>query len=208
MPTPYDEQADLDLVATYLAAHGLSTERFSKEETLTGKTPNFRIRKGGVIVAYCEVKGPQEDHWLGVRSDPTLVILTPTSICSRGLKGLQVPHPPVADACVPLVGIGNLVLDASDHDTHEFGAPGLSVRGFEEHARRTPRQEGGHERINTLRGRHLENNIVRRVRNLAGRGHQIGKPGYHETVRSAEPIQSVDPGAKGSAEGGFNPDAR
>jgi hypothetical protein len=60
-PTPYDEQPDLDLVAAYLAAHGLSVERFSKEETLTGKTPDFRVRKGGAIVAYCEVKAPQDD---------------------------------------------------------------------------------------------------------------------------------------------------
>jgi hypothetical protein len=64
MPTPYDERPDLDLVAAYLAAHGLSAERFSKEETLSGKTPDFRVRKGGAIVAYCEVKAPQDDPWL------------------------------------------------------------------------------------------------------------------------------------------------
>jgi hypothetical protein len=53
MPTPYDERPDLDLVAAY---PGPSAERFSKEETLSGKTPDFRVRKGGAIVAYCEVK--------------------------------------------------------------------------------------------------------------------------------------------------------
>ena len=63
-PTPYDDRPDLDLVAAYLEAHGLSVERFSKEETLTGKTPDFRVRKGGAIVAYCEVKAPQDDPWL------------------------------------------------------------------------------------------------------------------------------------------------
>jgi hypothetical protein len=63
-PTPYDERRDLDLVAAYLEAHGLSVERFSKEETLSGKTPDFRARKGGAIVAYCEVKAPQDDPWL------------------------------------------------------------------------------------------------------------------------------------------------
>ena len=63
-PTPYDERPDLDLVAAYLEAHGLSVERFSKEETLSGKTPDFRARKGGAIVAYCEVKAPQDDPWL------------------------------------------------------------------------------------------------------------------------------------------------
>ena len=44
-PTPYDERPDLDLVAAYLEAHGLSVERFFKEETLTGKTPDFRVRR-------------------------------------------------------------------------------------------------------------------------------------------------------------------
>jgi hypothetical protein len=71
MATPYDEQADLDLVVAYLEAHGLLAGRFSKEELSNGKTPDFRVRKGGTIVAYCEVKAPQEDHWLGVRTDPT-----------------------------------------------------------------------------------------------------------------------------------------
>jgi hypothetical protein len=64
MPTPYDERPDLDPVAAYLAAHGLSAERFSKEETLSGKTPDFRVRKGGAIVAYCEIKAPQDAPWL------------------------------------------------------------------------------------------------------------------------------------------------
>lgn len=57
-PTPYDDLPDLDLVASDLACH-----RFSKEETLSGKTPDFRVRKGGAIVAYCEVKAPQDDPW-------------------------------------------------------------------------------------------------------------------------------------------------
>jgi hypothetical protein len=71
MPTPYDERAeqtDLDLVAAYLTALGLSAERILKQP---GKTPDFRVRMDGAIVAYCEVKAPQEDNWLGVRKDPT-----------------------------------------------------------------------------------------------------------------------------------------
>jgi hypothetical protein len=73
MPTLYDDRPDLNLVAAYLAAHGLSAERFSKEELTPGKkNPDFRIRKRGAIVAYCEVKAPQDDHWLGVRPDPTI----------------------------------------------------------------------------------------------------------------------------------------
>jgi hypothetical protein len=58
VPTPYDEQPDLDLVAAYLAARGLSAERFSPAETQRGKTPDFRVRRSGAIVAYCEVKSP------------------------------------------------------------------------------------------------------------------------------------------------------
>jgi hypothetical protein len=60
MPTPYDEKADLNLVAAYLTAQGLSAERFSDEEMQAGKTPDFRVRKGNAIAAYCEVKAPQE----------------------------------------------------------------------------------------------------------------------------------------------------
>jgi hypothetical protein len=78
---PYDERSDLDLVAAYLAARGLSAERFSKEETLSGKTPDFQVRKGGEIVAYCEVKAPQDDPWF----DDLLRDATPDKImgCAR-----------------------------------------------------------------------------------------------------------------------------
>jgi hypothetical protein len=54
----------LQALSPLSAAHELSAERFSKEETLTGKTPDFRVRKCGAIVAYCEVKAPQDDPWL------------------------------------------------------------------------------------------------------------------------------------------------
>jgi hypothetical protein len=83
MSEPYNEQLDLDLVANYFSNLGLSAERFSHAETQTGKTPDFRIRQGGILVAYCEVKAPN-DPWLdelldnappltcvgGARSDP------------------------------------------------------------------------------------------------------------------------------------------
>jgi hypothetical protein len=73
---PYDEQADLDLVAAYLADQGLSPERFSHTETQTGRTPDFRIRQDRVVVAYCEVKAPN-DPWLDELLDdaPPLTIL-------------------------------------------------------------------------------------------------------------------------------------
>jgi hypothetical protein len=60
MPTPFDEQPDLNLVSAYLVARGLSTERFSQAETQSEKTPDFRIRRGEAMVAYCEVKSPND----------------------------------------------------------------------------------------------------------------------------------------------------
>lgn len=84
MRKTYDEQPDLDLVSAYLADRGLSTERFSQTETQAGKTPDFRVRQAGKVLAYCEVKSPN-DPWLddlledappltlvgGARPDPT-----------------------------------------------------------------------------------------------------------------------------------------
>lgn len=80
----YDEQPDLDLVSAYLAARGLSAERFSQAETQAGKTPDFQVCQDGTLRAYCEVKSPN-DPWLddlldeappltlvgGARPDPT-----------------------------------------------------------------------------------------------------------------------------------------
>jgi hypothetical protein len=60
---PYNEQTGLDLVTAYFAERGLAAERFSRAETLAGKTPDFRVRQEGTVVAYCEVKAPN-DPWL------------------------------------------------------------------------------------------------------------------------------------------------
>ena len=84
MPEIYNEELDLDLVSARLADRGLSAERFSQAETQAGKTPDFRVRREGMLVAYCEVKSPN-DPWLddlleeapamtlmgGARPDPT-----------------------------------------------------------------------------------------------------------------------------------------
>jgi hypothetical protein len=43
MAKAYNEQSDLDLVSAYLGSRGLSAERFSAEETRTGRTPDFRL---------------------------------------------------------------------------------------------------------------------------------------------------------------------
>jgi hypothetical protein len=72
MSKPHNELPDLDLVAGYLATHGLSAERFAKEELPLGKNnPDFRVRKDGAVVAYCEVKSPLDDPLSGARDDPT-----------------------------------------------------------------------------------------------------------------------------------------
>jgi hypothetical protein len=75
MSKPYDEQPDLNLVAKYFLARSLSAERFSDTEK-AGKTPDFRIRQDGLLVAYCEVKAPN-DPWLDEQLDdaPPLTIV-------------------------------------------------------------------------------------------------------------------------------------
>lgn len=79
-----NEDADLTLVEELLfVPRGLALERFSHAETVAGRTPDFRVRRGSDLVAYCEVKSPRDD-WLleqlqeappgaiagGVRDDP------------------------------------------------------------------------------------------------------------------------------------------
>jgi hypothetical protein len=84
VPKQFDEQPDLKLVADWLGSHGLITERYSRHETQTGKTPDFRVKRNNELIAYCEVKSPN-DPWLdeqlagappftlvgGARPDPT-----------------------------------------------------------------------------------------------------------------------------------------
>jgi hypothetical protein len=85
MARAHDEDPDLKLVEELIfAGTGLTLERFERAETLAGRTPDFRVRRGRVLVAYCEVKSPRDD-WLdeqldeaaafeivgGARSDPT-----------------------------------------------------------------------------------------------------------------------------------------
>lgn len=80
-----NEEPDLDLTEELLfAGKNLQLERFNRAETLAGRTPDFRVQRGGTVVAYCEVKSPRDD-WLdeqldsaapgqivgGARSDPT-----------------------------------------------------------------------------------------------------------------------------------------
>ena len=77
-----DEDPDLKLVEELIfAGTGLTFERFERAET---RTPDFRVRRGCALVAYCEVKSPRDDRLDeqldgaaafeivgGARSDPT-----------------------------------------------------------------------------------------------------------------------------------------
>lgn len=55
------------IVADFLGARGLRAQRFTKSETRTMKTPDFRVFKDDTFQFYCEVKettdaDPLEDH--------------------------------------------------------------------------------------------------------------------------------------------------
>lgn len=79
-----DESADLAFVADLFGSQQLQAIPFSKAEVGSGKTPDFRIMRGDQLLAYCEVKSPN-DEWLdrqldgakpfeivgGLRNDPT-----------------------------------------------------------------------------------------------------------------------------------------
>ena len=58
-----EERVDLDIAAKLLQSHGLTPKRFTKAERRKGKTPDFRVMRGENLLAFCEVKSPQDD-WL------------------------------------------------------------------------------------------------------------------------------------------------
>jgi len=80
-----NENPDLELAEQLVfAPRGLRLERFTRKETLAGKTPDYRVFRQDDLVAYSEIKSPRDD-WLdeqldssppgaivgGARSDPT-----------------------------------------------------------------------------------------------------------------------------------------
>jgi hypothetical protein len=80
-----DEDADVALVERLVfERQGLNLERYSRAETLAGRTPDFKVVQAEATVAFCEVKSPRDD-WLdeqlevapafeifgGLRDDPT-----------------------------------------------------------------------------------------------------------------------------------------
>jgi hypothetical protein len=72
----YNEQPDLDAVTLYFSGLNLIAERFSSTEMQTGKTPDLRILQAGALVAYCEVKSPNDPCLDGLLDDaPPLTIV-------------------------------------------------------------------------------------------------------------------------------------
>src|ERR1700756_1632634 len=80
-----DEESDVRLAESLIfSGKGLELQRFDRDETLQGRTPDFRIMREGQLSAYCEIKSPRDD-WLdeeiekvalgqlagGARRDPT-----------------------------------------------------------------------------------------------------------------------------------------
>ncbi len=82
--------ADEEKVKSYLEGCGFKADRFTKTETLAGKTPDFRVFQNGNFQFYCEVKAIPKDRWLaeqlnnagpcelagGARNDPIFNRLT------------------------------------------------------------------------------------------------------------------------------------
>jgi len=82
--------SDEEKVKSYFEDRGFTAERFSKNETRAGKTPDFRIFRSGELLFYCEVKSSPKDKWLneklngaasgelvgGARNDPIFNRLT------------------------------------------------------------------------------------------------------------------------------------
>jgi hypothetical protein len=64
-----DEDPYLKLVGERIVMpRGLRLSRFTQEETLAGRTPDFRVLRLDNLVAYCEVKSPRDD-WLDNQLD-------------------------------------------------------------------------------------------------------------------------------------------
>jgi hypothetical protein len=56
--------ADEEKVKRYLEKRGFTVERFTKIETRSSQTPDFRVFQNAEFLFYCEVKSILEDRWL------------------------------------------------------------------------------------------------------------------------------------------------
>jgi hypothetical protein len=55
---------DESLVAAFWQGKGLDPQPFDKADRRFSKTPDFKLFRNGILVAYCEVKSFQHDPWL------------------------------------------------------------------------------------------------------------------------------------------------
>lgn len=91
MKVMYLQMPDSETVVDkFLAKYGLVTERFSKSEMRSGKTPDYKVFRDHQLQFFCEVKNSQKDRWLddlldkakpgeicgGARNDPVFNRLT------------------------------------------------------------------------------------------------------------------------------------
>lgn len=118
-----DESRDLPIVTRFFESHGLISERFTKAETRSGKTPDFRIRKDGKLVSYCEVKSPN-DPWLDEKLDsaPAFQIVggaRPDPIFNR-LSGLISKAVEQFDAVNPLREVPNILFFVNHDDASSY----------------------------------------------------------------------------------------
>ena len=60
----------------FIASRGFTCERFTKQETRKGRTPDFRVYQNCEFRFYCEVKGISKDRWL----DDQLIAVPPGEI--------------------------------------------------------------------------------------------------------------------------------
>jgi hypothetical protein len=51
----------------FLSGYKLRSERFSKEQLQSIKTPDFKVYKNDDLIFYCEVKNTEKDTWLDKR---------------------------------------------------------------------------------------------------------------------------------------------
>jgi hypothetical protein len=64
-----NEIPDLELAKKLVfAPRRLRLERFKRDETLVGRTPDYRVFRGDQLVAYSEIKSPRDD-WIDEKLD-------------------------------------------------------------------------------------------------------------------------------------------
>jgi ribosomal protein L30 len=63
-PAPqYDEEQDVAQIRRLaFEPNGITLERYSDAELKSGKTPDFKLLKGGKLCGLCEVKSPRDDY--------------------------------------------------------------------------------------------------------------------------------------------------